>query len=115
VHTALVRKDEIFLSCGWNKGGALLKVSGPGDHFRITEQYRIDGGGGVRAFDAWIGNSWLIDEHICTNAGVCIELKTGKVIWQAPFGKKVSMVVAEGELYYRLSDGTMVLVDANPG
>ena len=39
---------------------------------------------------------------------------TGKPAWTAGLGHRVSAVVADGHLYYRLANGTMILAEVNP-
>jgi precorrin-6B methylase 2 len=55
-----------------------------------------------------------VKEHIYVNSGCCIELKSGTVAWDHKLGQRVTMVVADGDLYYRLSDGTIVMARAIP-
>jgi len=65
-------------------------------------------------FEKAIGNSSLLGSHVYTNTAYCIEEKTGNVAWSGALGQRSTMVAAEGRLYFRLSDGTMVLAEANP-
>ena len=110
VHTAVVRGDYVFCSTGWGKGGALVKVTREGHDFIVAEQYRVH----ASAFSSWLGNSSLVGNHLYTNAGYCIDFMSGKEAWRAGLENRTTMVVADGHLYYRLGDGTVVLVEANP-
>lgn len=111
VHTAIVRADDVFCSEGWNTGCALIHLTSRNGEFTISEVY--DGLNGA-AFQSWLGNSSLIGEHVYTNAGYCIKLMTGAPAWKQNLGARTTLVVAEGRLYYRLTDGTMILAEATP-
>ena len=47
---------------------------------------------------------------------VCLDFQTGKVLWdERPQGlPKGSLALADGRLYYRTEDGTMLLIEPNP-
>jgi outer membrane protein assembly factor BamB/precorrin-6B methylase 2 len=111
VHTALVRDNEVFLSAGWGTGQGLIRLKRQGEKFSVDEIYRDT----AMSFGSWIGNSSRLGDFIYTNNGQCIEWKTGKLAWRSDqFKSRVSMVVAEDRLYFRLGDGTVVLAEANP-
>jgi prepilin-type processing-associated H-X9-DG protein len=46
----------------------------------------------------------------------CIEMRTGKIIWQAeqPGGGSAGVLYVDGHLYFRYQDDTVALVEANP-
>ena len=110
VHTAIPRGDEVFCSSGWGKGGALIALRRDGERFTVEERHRDN----LSAFDPWLGNSCAIGDHLYTNAGFCIEWRTGKVAWRESLGSRITMVAADGHLYFRTGDGTMVLAEAQP-
>jgi outer membrane protein assembly factor BamB len=49
---------------------------------------------------------------------VCLEFQTGKVLWDrrasGPRQGKGSLALADGRLYYRMEDGTTVLIEPDP-
>ena len=49
---------------------------------------------------------------------VCLDFKTGKVMWNEREGKrrasKGSVALADGRLYYRQEDGPMMLIEPSP-
>ena len=50
------------------------------------------------------------------NAGgrlVCLDFKTGKVLWDERSVMKGSVAFADGRLYYRTEDGTLLLIEPN--
>lgn len=112
VHTAIVSGDTIFCSAGWGGGDALIKLTRNRDKFTADELYH--NAGSSPRFDPWLGNSSLVGEHVYINSGGCVELKSGAVAWDEKLAPRVTMVVADGNLYYRHGDGTMVLAMASP-
>jgi len=111
VHTAIVRDGTVFASGGWGAGCALLKPTPDGrGGFRVEELHFQR-----HRFDSWLGSSALVGEHIYTCQGLCIELKTGALAWSRRdlLGRN-TMTAADGHLYFRRADGTVILVEASP-
>jgi outer membrane protein assembly factor BamB len=108
VHTALVRGDEVFVSCGWNVGAALLKVAKDGDRFAVAEVWRSK----EPKFDAWIGSPVRIGDYVHASNRFAVEWKTGKVVASpaplAPTGR-VTMTAAGGRLIHRTGNGVVTL------
>ena len=111
VHTALVRGDDVLFSAGWGGGGALGTVRRDGEVFTVVERHRVRD---RRLFPSWLGNSSLVGDHVYTNSSACIELATGQVAWSAGLGLQTTVTVADGRLYFRLTDGTVVLAEVDP-
>ena len=74
-HTALVRGDEVFASCGFGVGIALLRIKKDGDMFKFEEVYR-----NKTAFDPWLASSVRLGEYVHSANGVCVEWKTGRQV-----------------------------------
>ena len=89
--------------------------------------------GGVEAEEAYFtkdmknhhGGMILLDGYLYgANGGnsggalVCLEFKTGKVMWDqresAGRRAKGSLALADGRLYYRMEDGTLLLIEPDP-
>jgi hypothetical protein len=45
---------------------------------------------------------------------VCLDFKTGKLLWDEAAAPKGSVALADGLLYYRTETGTVLLIEANP-
>jgi hypothetical protein len=67
----------------------------------------------------------LVGDHIYAGHGhnrgnpIAIELATGKVVWGGPEQKNAgtgsaAVAYADGSLYFRYQNGTMVLIEASP-
>jgi outer membrane protein assembly factor BamB len=44
---------------------------------------------------------------------VCLDLKSGNILWEEPNAPKGSLAMADGRLYYRTEDGAMLLIEPN--
>jgi hypothetical protein len=75
VHTALVKGDKVFCSCGWGSGCALIQLVPDKKEFKVKEIYTAN-----HPFNSWLGSSVLIGEHVYTCEGMDIELPTGRLV-----------------------------------
>lgn len=118
IPTPVVHGDYVFCSTAYGTGSALLKLSAAGDTVKAEEVYFLNDstfqnhhGGFVRLGDYIYGGHG----H---NAGkpTCLELKTGKILWQQdqPGKGTGSVLYADGRLYFRYEDNVMALVEATP-
>jgi alcohol dehydrogenase (cytochrome c) len=105
----------IFDASAYGAGGGLAKL--------------VKDGNGIKAEEVWFskkmqnhhGGYILVDGCLYgANGGneggalVCLDFKTGQVLWnlrEDPQAKKGSVALADGRLYYRCEDGTMLLVE----
>ena len=118
--TPLYHDGMVFASSAYGAGGGLVKLS-------------KDANGGVKAEEVYAttemqnhhGGMILLDGYLYgANGGneggslVCLDFKTGKVLWdqRASVGRRAkgSLALADGRLYYRTEDGTMLLIEPNP-
>ena len=114
----VVDGDYVFCASGYNTGAALLKLSPNGDGVKMEEVYFLDG----RTFQNTHGCFVKVDDYIYGGHGhnqgrpTCIEMKTGKVMWQEdqPGEGSAGVLYADGHIYFRYEDNTLVLVEANP-
>ncbi len=110
----------VFASSAYGAGGGLVKL-------------RKDSDGGVKAEEVYAttdmqnhhGGMILVDGYLYgANGGneggalVCLDFQTGKVMWDqrqsAGRRAKGSLALADGRLYYRMEDGTMLLIEPSP-
>ena len=120
VYTSPLYSDGIIVAMGGFGGSALaVKVQGTGD---ITEKQRL---WQVPRNKQRIGSGVISGDHvyILDDPGVaeCIELKTGKVVWEQRLKGKASatdswasMVLAGGKLYVINKAGDSFILRANP-
>ncbi len=120
IPTPIVRDNLIFCSTGYHTGSALLRLAPSGQGTRVEEVYFLDG----RRLQNHHGGLVLVGEHIFGGHGhnngfpICVELKTGKVVWggdtRGPGSGSAAVVYADGNLYFRYQDGLMALIEATP-
>lgn len=117
IPTPIVRGDLVFFVAGYRRGGALLKqVPGANGEVKIEEIYPVKPelankhGGVVLVGDNLYGDS--DDQGI----PYCADLMTGAIKWKKRGSGRgsASVIAADGRLYIRFADGTMVLAKADP-
>jgi outer membrane protein assembly factor BamB len=122
VTTPLYHDGQVFATSAYNAGGGLAKLS-------------KDEKGGVKAEQVYStrrmqnhhGGMILHDGYLYGASGgneggylACLEFESGKVMWDerdkpSRMGvKKGSVAFADGRIYYRQEDGTMVLFEPSP-
>ncbi len=118
--TPVYQDGMVFASSAYGAGGGLVKLSKDSD-------------GGVKAEEVYAtrdmqnhhGGIILLDGYLYgANGGneggalACLDFKTGKVMWDqresAGRRAKGSVALADGRLYYRMENGTMVLIEPSP-
>jgi outer membrane protein assembly factor BamB len=112
VATPIVRGDYVFLSSGYGKGCALLKVEAK------------DGGAlGARAVYETnqmcnhFASSVLYMDHLYgfnESTLTCMEFRTGQVVWTERGFKKGSLLIADGHLIILGENGRLALAEATP-
>jgi hypothetical protein len=114
--TPLYHDGMVFASSVYDAGGGLVKLSKGGD-------------GGVKAEEVYFTNKMrnqhggmiLHDGYVYGASGgneggwlYCLDFKTGQVMWDARKARKGSVAFADGRLYYRCEDGTVLLIEPSP-
>jgi outer membrane protein assembly factor BamB len=102
----------IYICSGRGTGGAMLALSDDG--LSITPKWTD------KTLDCQMQGVVVVDGYIYGTAQsgdkglVCIEWKTGKVMWNAAATKRGVVIYADGMLYVYTEDGTVFLVKPNP-
>jgi outer membrane protein assembly factor BamB len=120
--TPVAHDGLVFAASAYGTGGGLVKLS-------------RDGSGGVKAEEVYFtrrmqnhhGGMILLDGCLYgANGGneggflVCLDFQTGKVMWDERDKpgragvRKGSVALADGRIYYRQEDGTMILFEPSP-
>jgi outer membrane protein assembly factor BamB len=102
----------VYVSSGMGTGGAMMDLTDkdPNAAPKWTD----------KTLDCQMQGTVLVNGYIygtaqSENKGlVCLEWKTGKVMWSAPEVKQAVVVAADGMLYMYDQDGTVHLVKPNP-
>ncbi len=115
--TPLYHDGAVFAASAYGAGGGLAKLEKSGDGMKAEEVYfskkMMNHHGGMVLHEGSLYGA---------NGGneggnlVCLDFKTGKVLWdeRAKGGrgvKKGSVALADGRIYYRVEDGTVLLIE----
>ncbi len=118
ITTPIVYGNFIFCSTAYGTGSALLELSAAGDGIDAKEVYFLDAkklqnhhGGLVRIGDYIYGG-----QGFNKSKPICVEARTGKVMWQQdqPGKGSAAVLYADGHLYFRYEDDVLALIEANP-
>jgi outer membrane protein assembly factor BamB len=121
ISTPVVSGDYVFCSTGYGTGSALVKLEASGDTGVSAEEvYFLDS----KTLQNHHGGMVLVGDHIYCghqhNAGfpICVEMKTGKVIWggkiRGPGSGSAAVMYIDGHLIFRYQNGVVALIEASP-
>jgi outer membrane protein assembly factor BamB len=114
ISTPVYHDHHVFASTAYGKGGGLVKLTTKPDGSVDAQEVYFD-----QQMQNHHGGILLLGDHIYYAEGhngaslVCRDFKTGKLLWQDPQKRKVSLTSADGLLFARSERGTMILVEAN--
>jgi len=113
ISTPIYFNHFVFAASDYGAGGALAKIdSGTKAEVVYATKSMKNHHGGMVLVDGYLyGANGGNGE---TPALVCLDFKTGKVIWEERKAGKGSLAYADGCLYYRDENGPMLLIEANP-
>jgi outer membrane protein assembly factor BamB len=111
IATPIVVQDYVFISSGYNRGCALVKIDKTEGAFtprRVFENKKMRNhiSTSVRYKDHLYG----FNEMVLT----CMEFRTGKVVWAENFHERGSVLVADGQLILLGESGLLALAEASP-
>jgi outer membrane protein assembly factor BamB/precorrin-6B methylase 2 len=115
--TPNVMGNRVFTAANYGRGIVLLELKQKGKEVEVLEVYRR-----TLLTPAWHEMVVCLGDHayVGTTRGVCcLELSTGKVVWQEEkkdggLGGQVSGTCADGHLYLFSQRGAVALVAASP-
>ncbi|RMF88824.1 MAG: polyvinylalcohol dehydrogenase [Planctomycetota bacterium] len=114
----VIKDNLIFVTTSYKTGCALIEIKRQGDTFTAQEVYFYD----YEHFNNHHGGVVLVGDSVYGGSGQnkgilkCLDLKTGKILWEhEPLGERSAAVLyADGCLYFRYERGTVALVAADP-
>src|SRR5262245_59216974 len=109
--TPLYKDGAVFAASAYGTGGGKVRLTREGDKFQATQEYF------VKPLQNHHGGMLLIGDHIYGTGGntlMCVDFKTGKIVWQERSVGKGSVAFADGHLYVRSEKGPVALVEATP-
>jgi outer membrane protein assembly factor BamB len=113
--TPIYQDGLVFASSAYEGGGGAVKLSKEADgKIKATEVYFTNH---MRNHH---GGMIVVDGALYGAAGgneggflVCLDFKTGEVLWRERQAPKGSLAMADGRLYLRAESGTMILIEPN--
>lgn len=110
-NTPVYHDGAIYVTSGYGKGGELLELSPDGSEVSVRWT--------DKTLDCHHGGVVLVDGYIYGSAGrsgiwTCLELETGKIMYEARGVGKGSVTNADGMLYCYGERGELALVPATP-
>jgi outer membrane protein assembly factor BamB len=120
IPTPIVTVDFVFCSSGYGTGSALLKLNRSRSGFDADEVYFLAANKMQNHHGGMIEKDGFIYCGTGHNEGfpLCIDGRTGKDAWRVGRGAgsgSAAIAYADGHLYFRYQNGTMALIEANPG
>jgi outer membrane protein assembly factor BamB len=114
-NTPVYMEDEIFITTGYDFPSVMLKMAEDGNS--VSEKWRN------HTLDNHVGHVILYDGHIYGSnwkdnrfgKWVCVDWKTGEVMWVENWHNKGSIIAADGMLYiYEEKSGNVGLLKPDP-
>jgi outer membrane protein assembly factor BamB len=110
--TPLVIGDRVFVSSGYNGGGALIRLTaGENGGVEARPLYH------TRFMNSHHGGMVYVGGNVYGASGdvlTCFNLERNAIAWQNRSVGKCSLTYAEGNLYVRSENGPVALVEATP-
>jgi outer membrane protein assembly factor BamB len=109
---AVIAGDTIFISSGYNKGCALLKIAG-GDVTTVWQNKNMSNQINCSVF--WQGYIYGFDGQVGGGGKLtCLDLATGEKKWSQGGMGTGSLMIADGKLIILGEKGTLVIAEASP-
>lgn len=103
----IISGDEVFITSGYNRGCALINISGPEPNLVWENKNMRSQMSGPVLIDGYL---YGFDD----NELVCVNWKTGDLMWAEKAPKKGSLSAAGDKLIVIGEDGTLYIVKASP-
>ncbi|MFO0824987.1 MAG: PQQ-binding-like beta-propeller repeat protein [Gemmataceae bacterium] len=125
IPTPIVKDDLVWVSCSYSGGAALLQIVSSGkDKFTVKELKKY----AKPELNNHHGGMVLVDDYVYfghdQNQGypVCVEMKSGEIKWGPEKNAALvgggsgsaAVLYADGRLYFRYQNGTLVLIEPSP-
>jgi outer membrane protein assembly factor BamB len=109
---AIIAGDTVFISSGYNKGCALLKISG-GDVTKIWQNKNMRNQ--INCSVLWEGHIYGFDGQVDGSGKLtCLDLATGEKKWSQGGMGTGSLMLADGKLIVLGEKGKLVIAEASP-
>ena len=109
---AIVSGDTVFISSGYNKGCALLRISG-GDVIKVWQNRNMRNH--INCSVLWEGYIYGFDGQVDGGGNLaCINLATGEKKWSQGGMGTGSLMIADGKLIVLGEKGRLIIAEASP-
>ena len=112
--TPIYHDGLVFAASAYGNGGGAVKLTTARDGVEAKEVYFTP------RMQNHHGGMIVIDGCLYGSSGgnsggflACLDFKTGDVLWRERRAPKGSLAMADGRLYLRVEDGTIILIDPN--
>jgi outer membrane protein assembly factor BamB len=105
--TPLINGNEVFISSGYDRGAALLRLGGQNPQV-VWENRNMRNH--FNTCVVWNGHIYGFDD----NKLACLDYKTGNALWSRPGLGKGSLTLADGKLIILSERGELVTAEADP-
>ncbi|WP_020469049.1 outer membrane protein assembly factor BamB family protein [Zavarzinella formosa] len=109
--TPLFKDNAVFAASAYGTGGGRANLTKSDDGFKAEPKYFI------KKLQNHHGGMVLVGDYVYGTGGgslMCVDFKTGDVMWDERSVGKGSITYADGMLYVRGENGKVALVEANP-
>lgn len=119
IPTPLVEGDHVFVSTGYGTGAALLRLRKSETGVEASELYFLEADTLQNHHGGLILDNGVVYTGTGSNKGfpIAVNLADGKVAWGPERNKgqgSAAVSFADGRLYFRYQNGTMILIEATP-
>lgn len=112
IPTPIYHDGYVFIDSGYGSGGALLRLNVSGERCSVNEVWT------TKALDNHHGGIVLVDGYLYGSSHrgrwVCLDFRTGRVMYSESGVGKGSVIYADGMLYCLSERGMLGLVEATP-
>ena len=119
IATPLILGDRVFASSGYGTGAGLISIAKEPDGFEAKEVYFLEADKVQNHHGGLIHHEGVVYTGTGHNKGfpIAVKLESGDILWgpeRNTGSSSAAITYADGRLYFRYQNGTMILVEANP-
>lgn len=115
----VVWQNIVNCAAAYGVGGGACQVKRTGETWEVTELWRSPGNDTAAHWSTAVAHDGYLyglygHRDFAKNAFKCIDIRTGKILWQEPGFGPSQVIMAGGRLVATTDYGQLVLIDPNP-
>ena len=115
----VVWQDIVNCAAAYGVGGGACQVKRTGETWEVTELWRSPGNDTAAHWSTTVAHDGYLyglygHRDFAKNAFKCIDIRTGKILWQEPGFGPSQVIMAGGRLVATTDYGQLVLIEPNP-